>query len=87
MNPIISVPITAIRQRINRKLRPQGLALYVHRGAYDAQVADTGGHFIAETLGRHQRVVEGHVDLGAKARELGLLKPYERVVDVQGMQS
>lgn len=81
------VPVTmrALLQRINRKLAKKDEQLMMSRGAYRA---DVGGHFIVHhELGkgrgnwRSRALVRTHVDPVKLGRDLGVLAPWERVVE------
>lgn len=63
----------ALVARVKRKLRPQGLNLYVMRIASPDYVRY--GRYVL-----HDGLVMTGVDLEGIARDLGLLKPYEALV-------
>ncbi len=67
----ILISRNALRRRVQRALAKSGLALHGRRGR--AEPLD-GRFFI---IGNQDQVVEQAVDLEAKARELGLIKPFE----------
>jgi hypothetical protein len=71
------LPITerALVQRINRKLKGQGEALRTTRG----RRGDLGDFYVVD-LNRNF-VVDKHVDLEECGRELGVLKPHERMAE------
>jgi hypothetical protein len=72
-------PVTAraVIQRINRKLKPDLKALKISR-TEQAQV-DCGAYFILDFRKNH--LIEHDVDIEAKARELGVLHPWEAVTN------
>ena len=73
------VPVTmrAVVQRINRKLRPDEEVLKKTRGmqAY----LDLGDYYVLDW--NRNNLVDKNVDPESMARELGVLLPYERVVE------
>jgi len=77
------VPVTmrAIVQRINRKLAPDGYRrLKQSRGRpWKYLDRDVGKWFLVD--GRRNSVERTHVDPEELAKELGVLKPWERVRD------
>jgi hypothetical protein len=72
-------PVTAraVIQRINRKLKPGLQALKIAR-TERAQL-DCGAYFILDY--RQNHLIEHDVDIEAKARELGVLHPWEAVAN------
>ncbi len=74
-----TVPVTlrAVVQRINRKLAGGDEKLRKNRGQRDW--GDLGDYYIINT--NRNFLVAGHVDPEAYARELGVLKPWESMVD------
>jgi len=73
------VPVSerALIQRINRKLRPDDEILKVARGARAEQ--DCGRYYIVDF--RKNIMMTKDVDPEALARELGVLRDYEQVVE------
>ncbi|HTQ03027.1 MAG TPA: hypothetical protein VMI54_04195 [Polyangiaceae bacterium] len=73
------VPVTkrALIQRINRKIADDGEVLKATRGERSRQ--ELGDFYILDP--NHNAIVNKHVDPEALGRELGVLKPYETLVD------
>ena len=74
------VPVSkvALLARINRKLAGQGERLFARRGrAADRETM--GDYYIIDT--KKNIPIEFWVDLEDKARELGVLQPWERLAD------
>lgn len=68
----------AVLLRVNRKLNSCGERL--KRRRYDARRFDDTGRFYLIDVDRNF-LVSADVDLEAFARELGALKPYEKITD------
>jgi len=74
-NNRLGVSESAVVQRVNRKLKREMQALRKARGAYRAGFP--GDFYVVDF--NHGWVVETHVDVEDLARELEVLKPWERV--------
>jgi hypothetical protein len=74
------VPVTerALQQRVNRKLRDNEQVLQVTRGAR-AEEAGFGPYHLVDR--RRNVIINKNVDLEEYGRELGVLTPYERMVE------
>jgi hypothetical protein len=72
-------PVTAraVIQRINRKLKADLQALKISRT--EKARLDCGDYFILDY--RKNYLIEHDVDIEAKARELGVLRPWEAVAN------
>ncbi len=78
------VSMRALTQRINRRLKRQDQVLKAARGAR-ARV-ELGDYYIRDSRVPYFEVgdswfIRGHVDPEALGRELGVLQPYEALVD------
>jgi hypothetical protein len=73
------VPVTmrALIQRINRKIAMDGEVLKTARG--QAARAELGDYYIINV--HHNFVSAKDVDLEARGRELGVLRPYECIAE------
>jgi hypothetical protein len=74
----IPVQTRALLARVNRHLVKQGEVLRATRGEGIAR-QEFGAYYRLDT--HNNLVVDKHVDLEELARQLGALKPYERVVN------
>jgi hypothetical protein len=72
----------ALIQRINRKLRDEDEVLKIPRGRARHQLGD---FFLLNW--RLNIVVHDHVDPEPLARELGVLRPWEKVIEEEGATS
>jgi hypothetical protein len=70
----------ALIARINRKLAAEDEVLRVSRGA--RQLFDLGQYYIVNT--RINGITGQNMDPEGVGRELGVIKPYEEVVDGRG---
>ena len=75
--PKIPVTRRALMQRLNRKLRHDGKRIDASR---TQQMRDQYGDFHMVDFTRNQ-LIEWHIKPEEMARELGVLKPYEQIVD------
>jgi hypothetical protein len=73
----VPVSMRAVIARINRKLKPDDQMLKITRG--QRAWLDLGKYYVINF--NRNFVVDHHVDPETEARELGVLKDYERVID------
>jgi hypothetical protein len=73
----VPVTVRAITQRINRKLAEQNEQLKRSRG--ERSSSDLGDYYVLDFS--RNAVVADHVNLATLAKELGVLRPWERVVE------
>jgi hypothetical protein len=76
--PTSGVPVTvrAVTQRLNRKLAEQNQQLKRSRGRSSS---DLGDYYVLDF--NNNSVVADHVNLTTLAKELGVLRPWEHVVE------
>ncbi len=79
--PKVPVSRRAFVQRLERRLARDGKSILTSREGTWAR-KELGEFYIVNA--RAQRVVEDHVDPEALGRELGVLKPFERLVGGDG---
>jgi hypothetical protein len=72
----VQMSLRAVLGRINRRLRQAGEHLYTNRADREQS---TLGHYYIVNL-RENRIARTHVDVEALAREMGLLKPWEEIM-------
>ena len=75
----VPIPMRALIQRINRKLRHNGEVLKVARGSRPESESDVGRYFMVNT--KRNSLVNDHCDPEAVGREIGVMPEYERLVE------
>lgn len=79
VEPDQRVPVTkaALMQRLQRALAKEGQVLKVTRGA--RAIVDLGRHYVIDV--RRNVVIDKNVDLEALSRDLGVLRPWEKLAE------
>jgi hypothetical protein len=74
------LPVTerAILQRVRRAMRKDGDRLIVNRKPWQHEPANVGRFYVVDA---NNIMTDNDVDLGKLARDLGLLKPWERLIE------
>jgi hypothetical protein len=78
------VPITerALVQRLRRTLAKEGNRLLVNRGGNAHGAANVGRYYIVD---ENNLMTDHDVDLVALGREMGAIRPWERLVEQDGV--